>query len=131
MAVRKLRINKNSNINYPILDVMELSEEIYGYDDNIKIYTTEKFGNDIMYHKKCYNERDVEKFNFHSDYWGDADYYQEQALDVMREIEFYIGNKVIIPFSDGNKSATVVAMLIDKQYNNHIKILIDDVEELN
>ena len=129
--VKKIRINENSDINYPILDVMELSEEIYGYDDNIKIYTTEKFGNDIMYHKKCYNEHDVDKFNFHSDYWGDANDYQEQALDVMREIKPYIGDKVIIPFGDGNKSATVVAMLIDKQYNNHIKILIDDVEELN
>lgn len=129
--VRKLRINENSNINYPILDAMELSERIYGYDDNIKIYTTEELGNDIIYHKKCYDEHDVEKFNFHSDRWGDADYYQEQALDVMREIEPYIGNKVIIPFDEGNVSATVVTMLIDKQYNNHIKILIDDVEELN
>ena len=131
MVVRKLRINENSNINYPILDVMELSEEIYVYDDNVETCTAEELGNDMIYYKKCYDEHDVDKFNFHSDYWGDANYYQEQALDVMREIKSYIGNKVIIPFSDGNKSATVVAMLIDKQYNNHIKILIDDIEELN
>lgn len=131
MAVKRIRINESSDINYPILDVMELSEKIYGYDDNIETYTEEELGNDMIYHKKCYNEHDVEKFNFHSDHWGDADEYQEQALDVMREIESYIGNKVIIPFDDGNISATVVAMLIDKQYNNHIKILIDDIEELN
>ena len=129
--VKKLRINENSNINYPILDVMELSEEIYGQDNDIKICTAKTLGIDIINREKCYNEQDVELFNFHSDYWGDANDYQEQALDVMREIKPYIGNKVIIPFGDGNKSATVVAMLIDKQYNNHIKILIDDIEELN
>ena len=119
------------NTNYPKLDIAKLSERIYGYDDNVEPATKEDLGGDISYHKMCKDINDVEKFNFHSDYWGDADDYQEKAISVMQRIKPYIGKKVIIPFDEDKYVSTILGMLIDRQYNSHIKILVDDFVELN
>lgn len=119
------RINENENY-YPKLDFMRISKRIYGYDDNIEVYTQSEFYG--SYHSKLLKSvDDVERFNFHSDHWGSEEDYEEQAIEVMSRIENYIGEKVRIYFDEDEQPiATLLGMRIDKQYNSHIAIIVDD-----
>ena len=62
--------------------------------------TKEDIGNDIVYRKLVKSVHDTETFNYHSDYWGDADTYQEQNVNVMRDLEPFIDKTVAITFDD-------------------------------
>ena len=120
------RIN-DSGYSY---DFFGLYEDIYGYD-SLDIMTREEIGNDYSYHTLVKSVRDAERFNYHSDYWGDAETYQERAVEFVENIEPYIGETIKFDNGDGYTEATLVGVLIDRQYNSHLKLLIEtpvDVE---
>ena len=119
----------NTNTTVTTFNPYTIYEEIYGYD-SLDVMTREDIGSDYYYHTLVKNVREAEKFNYHSDYWGYDEEYQERAIEFVREIKPYIGKKVGIEY-DGEDTiyAKIVGVLIDKQYNNHLKILIEDVEE--
>ena len=85
------------------------------------------------YYKVLKSVEDAEKFNYHSDYWGSADSYQEDVVGLMENLENYIGKKVKITFDDHEPLiGTLVGLAIDKQYNDlsHCYVVIDeDTEE--
>lgn len=110
-------------------NLAELIEDVrqeVDYDYEVLTPVTKEFlGNDIFYRKEVKTVAEAERFNYHSDYWGDADYYQEQNVTAMEMIEPYIGEVVEY---DGQK-LKIIAMLIDKQYNSigHTDLLIEEV----
>lgn len=96
------------------------------YGDKVDITTEEDVGNDISYFKLVKNVKDAIRFNYHSDYWGDADLYQEEVVGFMSRLAPMIGG--VYSDEDGD-SYEIVGLLIDKQYNSlgHCKVLIKKV----
>ena len=110
------------------LDVWAIGDN---YDTNLDVVTEEQLGMDRSYHTLLKNVRDAERFNYHSDYWGSAEGYQDTAISIMEELEPYVGQYVTIPYDDmeegeENKPVKVLGLLIDKQYNSHLKVLIEE-----
>lgn len=93
------------------------------YGDKVDITTEEDMGNDISYFKLVKNVKDAKRFNYHSDYWGDADLYQEEVVGFMSRLAPMVGGV----YSDEYE---IVGLLIDKQYNSlsHCKVLIKNLE---
>ena len=111
------------------LDPWELGER---YEVDLDFRTAEQFGRDFYYWQECKTVYDVEKFNFHSDYWGDADSYQDRALSIMENIDYMIGGEIEIPIEneDGSMGAEyciLKGLMIDKQYNRHLCLLVEEV----
>lgn len=109
------------------LDPWELGEQ---YDVDLDFRTTEQFGRDIGYWQQCKTVREVERFNFHSDYWGQAESYQDTAISIMEEIEDMIGSEIEIPIENedgsmGREYYILKALMIDKQYNSHLCLLVE------
>ena len=85
------------------------------------------------YFKLIKNVHEAEVFNYHSDYWGDAEEYQEQNVELIDALSPYIGKKVTITFEDGQMQGTLLGIAIDRQYNSlsHTKIVFDDITYLD
>jgi hypothetical protein len=95
-------------------------------------YTTEEeLGRDKMYRKLITSVYDAIKFNYQSDYWGDADEYQDANVGLIEALERLIGDRVKLTFDDGTVLGTLEGILIDKQYNSlgHTRILLSDIVE--
>ena len=120
---------KDEHENAEYLDPWELGEQ---YEVELDFRTKEQFGSDFWYWQQCKTSYDVERFNFHSDYWGNADSYQDRALSVMEEIEYMIGGEIAIPIEEddgsmGREYYILKALMIDKQYNSHLCLLVEEV----
>lgn len=112
--------NKDTVMDFtPILDM---------YDWEIDCVTREQLGGDYHYHTLLKSVRDAEKYNYHSDYWGSADSYQDDAVDVMDNILSYIDNRIVVNYDDGSEEFILKGLLIDNQYNSHLKFLVEPVE---
>lgn len=77
------------------------------------------------YYKTIVNDvHGAEKFNYHSDYWGCADYYQEQNIELIQEIERFVGSVVSVNGVVGE----LVGIAIDRDYNSisHTDIVLKD-----
>lgn len=85
------------------------------------------------YFKLIKNVHEAEVFNYHSDYWGDAEEYQEQNVELIDALSPYIGKKVTITFEDGQIQGTLLGIAIDRQYNSlsHTKVVFDDITYLD
>ena len=85
------------------------------------------------YFKLVKNVHEAEVFNYHSDYWGDAEDYQEQNIELIDALSPYIGKKVTITFEDGQIQGTLLGIAIDRQYNSleHTKVVLDNITELD
>lgn len=106
-------------------DFYGLYEDIYGYD-SLDIVTREQLGSDYSYHTLVKNVREAERFNYHSDYWGDADSYQERAVEFVENVEPYIGEIISVDDGEGNyEDFKLLGVLIDRQYNSHLKLLVE------
>ena len=123
-------INDSAKIkdNAEELDVWAIGDN-YGID--LDVVTEDQLGMDRSYHTLLKNVRDAERFNYHSDYWGSAEGYQDTAISIMEELKPYVGRYVTIPYDDmeegqENKPVKVLGLLIDKQYNSHLKVLIEE-----
>ena len=79
------------------------------------------------------NVHEAEVFNYHSDYWGYAEDYQEQNIELIDALSPYIGKKVTITFEDGQIQGTLLGIAIDRQYNSlsHTKVVFDDITDLD
>lgn len=112
-----------------VQDITWLLDE---YDGDVDICTKEQLGSDYFYKKLCTSVNDAERFNYHSDYWGDEDTYQEENIALMEEVEPYVGKEVEVTFEDETKRFKILGIAIDKQYNSlsHTVILAEEVKEL-
>lgn len=75
---------------------------------------------------------DAERFNYHSDYWGDADTYQQENVDLMTELEEFVGKTVKFDSEDeGYITGVLKGIAIDKQYNSlsHTAIVLEEIQE--
>ena len=124
----KKKINESENTDIP--DITYIFED---YDWKFDITTKEDLGLDYSYHKLVKTTEEAEKFNYHSDYWGSADTYQEEVTEVVSQFEPYIDKKVLIDTDDGPITCKLLGVLIDKQYNSvgHLEILVEDINESN
>ena len=107
----------------------DISWIIDEYDTDVT--TKEDLGSDYYYHTLVKNTNEAEKFNYHSDYWGDADTYQEEMVDLVQQVEPYVGKVVTVDYDDENEVYKVLGVLIDKQYNSvsHAKILVEKPDD--
>lgn len=85
------------------------------------------------YYKIVKSVHDAEVFNYHSDYWGHDEDYQEQNIELIDALSSYIGKMVEICYDDGAIRGKLVGIAIDKQYNSisHTKVVLESIEELN
>lgn len=116
-------------------DVPNITWILENYDWDVDIMTEEQLGSDYLYRELCRNVDEAARFNYHSDYWGDADSYQDANIELMEQIEPYVGKEVIVDFDDGSQKYKILGIAIDKQYNSlsHTCILAEEfpVKELN
>ena len=113
--------------------VQDITWILKNYNGDVDICTKEQLGNDYSYRKLCTSVEDAEKFNYHSDYWGDEDTYQEDNVGLMEEVEPYVGKTVTVNFEGETKTFKVLGIAIDRQYNSlsHTVILVEEVKELD
>ena len=79
------------------------------------------------------NVHEAEVFNYHSDYWGYDEDYQEQNIELIDALSPYINKRVAIQYDDGVIEGTLLGIAIDKQYNSisHTKVILDDIRDLD
>ena len=119
--------NVTSNIR--TFNPYAIYEDIYGYD-SLDVMSRKEIGLDYSYHRLIKNVTETRSFNYHSDYWGYADDYQDKAVEFMKAVKPYIGKKVGIECDDGDPMIVkLVGVLIDRQYNSHLKLLVEYVED--
>lgn len=97
-------------------------------------WTTEKMlGMEWSYRKLIKTVDDAERFNYHSDYWGDAYTYQDDNVDLMAALEPLVGERCVYETDDGPIEGTLDGILIDRQYNSisHTLVLLSDVTDEN
>lgn len=107
-----------------------LTRIIDRYEYPPEVTTREWLGSDYYYRTLVTTADDAEKFNYHSDYWGDAYEYQEENFDLMLDLESYVGDRCYVDYGgDDYIEGTLEGILIDNQYNSisHTCILLSDV----
>ena len=121
-----------NNINRNILkesesNIPDITWILENYDWKVDITSREELGSDYSYHKLVTDAQEAKEFNYHSDYWGDADSYQEDMVDLVEQIEPYVGREVSIDYDGDEVKCKVLGVLIDRQYNSlsHAKILVE------
>lgn len=100
--------------------------------NDIDIVTDSEIGNDMSYRTLLKSVTDAERFNYHRDYWGDAEEYQSQHIDLLDQVEPYIGKVVEVDFEDdGTFQFKLLGVLIDRQYNSisHTRLLVEEYED--
>lgn len=100
----------------------------YEYPPEIAVEEVFNNDSDRSYFTVVRTVSDAEKFNYHSDYWGTAEEYQDNMVDLLSTLEPYIEDKTVFNidgFEEFNK-ATITGVAIDRQYNSmsHAKILV-------
>lgn len=85
------------------------------------------------YFKLVKNVHEAEVFNYHSDYWGDAEEYQEQNVELIDALSPYINKIVTIGYDDDFIQGKFLGIAIDRQYNDisHTKVVLDNITELD
>ena len=76
------------------------------------------------------NTSEAEKFNYRSDYWGDASTYQQDNVDLITELEPYVGKLVQIGYGEDGIVGTLKGIAIDRQYNSisHTTVVLEDIK---
>ena len=84
------------------------------------------------YYKLIKTVDEAEKFNYHSDYWGYDEDYQEQNIELIDALAPYINKTVEIEYEDGLIRGKLLGIAIDRQYNSisHTKVILDTIEEV-
>lgn len=113
-------------------DLPNITWILENYDWDVDIVTKDQLGSDYYYRTLCTTVNDAERFNYHSDYWGDADIYQQDNIDLMEQVEPYVGKEVIVDFDEGSQKFKILGIVIDKQYNSlsHTCILAEELGEI-
>jgi len=104
-------------------DITAIVENFREFNDQLRPVTKESVGRDMFYCKLVKNIREVEKFNYHSDYWGCAEYYQDKHIEFMIKIKPYIDKTITLDGMTGK----LLGLLIDTQYNSleHSALLLE------
>lgn len=98
--------------------------------DDVGIREKSGIGRDMQYRKLITSVREAERFNYHSDYWGSAEEYQEGNVALMDSIEEYVNKPVEITFEDDETVRfKVLGLLIHRHYNSpsHSRMLIEEL----
>ena len=113
-------------------DLPNITWILDNYDWDVDIVTKDQLGSDYYYRTLCTTVNDAERFNYHSDYWGDADTYQQDNIDLMEQVEPYVGKEVIVDYDEGSQKFKILGIVIDKQYNSlsHTCILGEELGEV-
>lgn len=84
------------------------------------------------YYKLIKTVDEAKKFNYHSDYWGYDEDYQEQNIGLIDALAPYINKIVEIEYEDGYIKGKLLGIAIDRQYNSisHTKVILDTIEEV-
>lgn len=115
-------------------DVYDLYNFIPNYEYPPDIEEEDQFlsSSDSNYFKIVKTVNEAERFNYHSDYWGSDEGYQEENVELLNTLEPEIKNGTKFTISDEpDLIFTVVGVAIDTQYNSisHTKILVKKVEQ--
>jgi hypothetical protein len=111
-------------------DMGDIPDITYILEDNdVDIATKDEIGSDIHYRTLLKTVRSAERYNYHSDYWGDADSYQDATVELMEEVEPYINKKVMVSYDEGPVTFKLLGVLIDDQYNSisHTRLLVEEI----
>lgn len=118
---------KESSIN----DATDLSFIEHNYEYPPDVGTMDSIDH---YFKLLTSVHDAECYNYRSDYWGTAEGYQEDMVNLMYDLESDIGKPVKFGYEENGKEeymyGTLLGVAIDKQYNSisHAKIIIEPTE---
>ena len=135
----KLKESDNSNEDIDFNKATDIGIFINDYEYQPDIEPEETFRNssDSSYFTIVRNERDAERFNYHSDYWGSAEQYQNDNVGLVSSLglgDSDVGEDLFyFEDEDGKHYFTVTGVAIDRQYNSisHTKILIKEVNNIN
>lgn len=126
MKLLKENLEDVEDISYLIFDTS------YGqkYIEELDIASKEEID---YYFTLIRNVHEAEVFNYHSDYWGYDEDYQEQNIELIDALSPYINKRVAIQYDDGVIEGTLLGIAIDKQYNSisHTKVILDDIRDLD
>lgn len=83
------------------------------------------------YFKLVKTVAEAEKFNYHSDYWGTEDNYQEENIDLIKALTPYINKTVSVDYDDNTIQGKLIGIAIDREYNSisHTKVILDEIKE--
>lgn len=114
------------DISYLVFDVTYGSKSV----EELDISSLDEIDH---YFKLVKNVHEAEIFNYHSDYWGDAEEYQEQNVELIDALSPYINKIVTIGYDDDFIQGTLLGIAIDRQYNDisHTKVVLDNITELD
>lgn len=120
------------------MDVNNLPEiydliEWCGFKYNPDVCTRDEIDS---YYKLLTTYNEVERFNFSSDYWGDADEYQEDNLQLFEMLEdIGVGNLCKGTYYEDGEIVVYkyLGIAIDRQYNSisHTKVIVEEVEVIS
>lgn len=98
-------------------------------NNKVDFVTKEQLGSDFFYRTLIKSVKEAEKFNYHDDYWGDALTYQDDNIELTKEIEDYIGLTVTYESENEIKNFRLLGVLIDNKYNSisHTQLLIEEI----
>lgn len=96
----------------------------YSYDD-LDFIDKEHLGSDAVYHTLLTSVQDAKEYNYHSDYWGNADEYQEKAVNLLSDVEPLVGKLCEYDVDDTTYTVEVKGVYIDDQYNSHLKLAVE------
>lgn len=126
MKLLKENLEDVEDISYLIFDTS------YGqkYIEELDIASKEEIDH---YFTLIRNVHEAEVFNYHSDYWGYAEDYQEQNVELIDALSPYINKIVTIGYDDDFIQGTLLGIAIDRQYNDisHTKVVLDNITELD
>lgn len=115
---------------------VDLSWALEYEDWNGKTYyhgfcTKKSLGSDIRYWTLLGTVRVASNYKYHSDYWGSAETYREQAVDFVEKVIPY-KNKLVYVKDENGRSITGIlkGVMIDYQYNSTLKLLIEPIENI-
>lgn len=102
----------------------------YGNEFIDEIAVTDR-GSIDHYYTLIKNINDAERFNYHSDYWGYDEDYQEQNVELVDKLSPYIGKEVQIDYDDGSITGKLLGIAVDRQYNDihHTKVILDSIRD--
>jgi hypothetical protein len=110
----------------------DITRYIDRYEHAPEVTTREWLEGDYCYFQLMRTADEAVRFNYHDDYWGDADEYQEQNVCLMRDLEPWVGERCRAYIDGDCIEGTLEGILVDRQYNSigHTCVLFGDVKEV-
>lgn len=114
-----------------VKNISDLVFDVYYGDKHVDELTIAPMSDIDHYYKIVKSVDEAEKFNYHSDYWGYDDEYQEQNVELIDSLSPYINKMVEVDYDDGSIRGKLLGIAVDRDYNsiNHTKIVLDEIKD--